>query len=214
MTSLILTALFALQPAFGTTTHSERIQNDLEYTLDRIDIRDDTQDLAELSQLIDAWHRAQARHDRAAERLIDRQISAWLAEEIVENNQDILEARAEVSDSVQELNAEKRDVYSSRGRAGMHSTAVTEVYDDTRDLADDRRDLITIQNEQSRVSAIARTLSQMQKRFDSNRASKIDYAQKSALLLELQKLAKSEVGRDRAELAEDAAERREDHRDR
>jgi len=214
MTSLIFSTLLALQPAFGFTTNSERVQNNAEYTQNRIDLRDDTRDLAELSRLIDNWHSTQSGNDRATERAIDRQILAWLDREVSENQRDTLEARAEVADSIQELNGEKRDVYSSRGRSGARTTAMAEVYDDTRDLADDRRDLITIQNEQSRVLAISKTLNQMQSKFDSNRASNNDYSQKSSLLRELQRLAKSEIARDRAELVEDAYERQEDHRDR
>jgi len=190
------------------TDHVERADN-------RHDTADDVRDLRRLDALVDAWHSARQRGDRAAEATADAGIEQWVRGELRESKRDVNEARGEVARSQNEVDASRRERNRSARRGQVIGTAddQRDLRDDRRDAADDRSDLRKDQADLQRTRAIARELEQIQPAFAAGDAGPRLAAQKSDLLRELQRLAKAEIARDVAETREDNRELREDRRE-
>lgn len=217
MTAMGLMLALALAVVAPPATARERRvrevhQSRAELSDDRRDTRDDWTDLNRLDQLVDDWHAAWASGDRGAEQLADNGIERWLAQELRESRHEVGEARREVSSSAAEVRHERRDVAATpHGRAGHVQR--TELRDDRHDLRDDKRDLFKDQADLKRTREIARELALLQPAFATGTATHYDYDSKSALLIELQDMARRELKRDKQETREDQRERVEDRRD-
>ena len=195
-------------------SRSERRQERQDVAESSRELQDDRIDLAQLSALVEDWHRARARRDRAAERRLDVRIDRWLTKELAEARTEVREAQSEVVESRQEVRSERGDAQRAarRGNAQRAQQDRAELRDDQRDLADDQRDLQEQHRDLSNLQHVARELDRLQPHFRSNRATPAQYAKKSALLRRLQAIARDEVQDTKTELREDRRELREDRR--
>jgi len=193
---------------------AERRQERAEVRESQQELRDDQVDLRQLNDIVEDWHRARARRDRAAERRADARIEVWIRKELAESRTEVREAQQEVANSQREVRTEQHDAARAQ-RRGQHNRAAherAELRDDKRDLADDKQDLTGQRQDLNRLRGVAQDLDQIQRHFRGNRASPAQYARKSALLRELQSLARAEVRDTRTEVREDKQELREDRR--
>ncbi len=214
-TALSLGLLLFAGPAFADRdTKAEQRQERQEIAEDVRELQDDKMDLAQLSKMVESWHRARAQRDLEAERRIDQRIDRWLTRELAEARTEVREAQAEVVDSRQEVRSEQGDAQRAarRGNYRRAEQERAELQDDRRDLADDQRDLQEQNRDLSQLQSIARDLDRLQPHFRSRRATPAQYAKKSALLRRLQTSAADEVQDTRSELREDRRELREDQR--
>lgn len=195
-------------------SRSERRQERQDVAESTRELQDDRMDLAQLSNLVEDWHRARARRDIAAERRIDVRIDRWLTRELAEARTEVREAKTEVVESRQEVRSEQGDAQRAarRGNAQRVQHERAELRDDRRDLADDQRDLQEQYRDLNKLQSVARELERLQPKFRSNRATPSQYAKKSALLRRLQEIARDEVQDTKTELREDRRELREDRR--
>jgi len=163
----------------------DRRENAIEAHKDRRNIRDDKRDLAVIRDIEQSWSLAVKRRDKVAERVADQRLHDWLASEMRENDRELADARKEAAHS-----------------------------DSRRDRRDDQRDAAKAWRDNSETRKVARDLRQLQRVFNSNRATPDDYRRKARLLKKLVKMAKQEIREDKKEIKEDRRERREDRRDR
>lgn len=169
------------------------------------DTRDDASDLRAIVNLVDDWHDAHVRADQRGMATADAGIKAWLAREVRESAQDMSEAAREARYDRTEIRKDRRDyvvaVATGHRRAANHERA--ELRDDRQELREDRADVRISRLDYSRTRSIASELSKLETRFDRGVATRDDYERKSALLKELQKMARAELSGDRQESRED-----------
>jgi hypothetical protein len=203
--------LFAGPALAGPDSRQEQRQEKAELREAKQDLKDDRRDLSQLHQLVEDWHRARARRDRGAERRADASLDRWLKKELAEARTEVREAHQEVQESKIEVQKEQRDVRRAQQR-GQNRKAAQEraqVRDDKTDLADDKRDLNEQRKDLNRLHNIARDLESIQHHFRGSRATSGQYARKSALLRQLQTIARDEVQDSKTETQEDLRELRE-----
>ncbi len=169
------------------------------------DLRDDTRDYNTIVNLIDDWHDAYARNNYRAMSRADAAIASWLNTELRESRRDVSEATRETSKSRRDARGEVRDVYraASNGRFGAAYVQAVQATAASRELRDDRGDLKTARIDVARTQSIANELSKMESKFDRGVATRADFERKSALLKELQSMARAEVKSDNREIRED-----------
>ena len=169
------------------------------------DLRDDTRDYNTIVNLIDDWHDAYARNNHRAMAKADAAIATWLNGELRESRREVSEAARETSRSRRDTRGEVHDVYraASHGRYGAAIVQAAQATSASRDLRDDRGDLKTARIDVARTQRIATELSKMESRFDRGVASRADFQRKSALLKELQSMARAEIKSDNREIRED-----------
>jgi hypothetical protein len=195
----------------GPDSHHEHPQEKAELHESQHELRDDRQDLAQLHTLVEEWHRARARRDRGAERRADEGLERWMKKELAEAKTEVREAQQEVQESKTEVRKEQRDAHRAQHR-GKNRQAVrerAEVRGDKADLADDKRDLTEQRQDLNRLNGIARDLESIQHHFRGRGATHAQYARKSALLRQIQTLARDEVQDSKSEIKEDRQELRE-----
>ena len=210
----VAAALLSTTAMADPDSRRERKQERADLAESSAEVRDDQIDLRSLNDIVEDWHRARANRNRAAERRADERIERWYKSEISEARTEVREAQQEVKVSANEVRSEMGDARRAH-RRGRHKAAKhqkAELRDDKRDLRDDKRDLVEQQRDLSKLQRIARDLERMQPMFRSNRATPAQYAKKSALLRELQALARDEVQDSKNEAREDKIELREDRR--
>lgn len=169
------------------------------------DLRDDTRDYNTLVNLVDDWHDAYARNNYRAMSKADAAIDRWLDSELRESRRDVTEASRETSRSRRDARSETHDVYraASHGRYGAAIHQAAQAVAVRRELADDRGDLKTARIDVARTQRIATELSKMESKFDRGVATRSDFERKSALLKELQSMARAEIKADNREIRED-----------
>ncbi len=203
-----LTTLFALALSLvfaGAAFAGQSKARSPEARDNQSDLRDDVGDLQRLSNLIDDWHDAYRRSDTRSMATADAQISAWLRREVGESRTDVAEARREATGSKRAVQAEARDAAAAFASGHYRAAAreVAQVAADSAEYRDDRSDLRTARLDLNRTRSIAGQLATLEARFDRGTATKADFDRKSALLKELQAMARAELGADRAEIRED-----------
>ena len=149
-----------------TTVHVDRVPN-------RHALRDDREDLRRIKDISQSWHRAVRRGRPRAEAKADRRLHRWLHREIEESRYELARSRA----IVREVRFE-RAAYGRGGRWGYQTLRVEHAQ-----LNEERRDL-------DRMQALARELHYLR-----HARGRRYYAQKSAILDELVRLARREVRR-------------------
>lgn len=173
---------------------------------DRHDLRDDPRDFHAIESIVDRWHDARARGDKAAERAADDALFAWVKREIEES-------RHEVHEDAAELAGSRREAHRSNARRGSTprtGRAAHRANDDARDRADDRQDLNQSKRDYARMKVIAAELRELQPHFAAGTAGPPAAQRKSALLRELQAMSAAELREDHEERVEDRRELRED----
>ena len=203
-----LTTLFALALSLvfaGAAFAGQSKQRSPEARDNAADLRDDAGDLQRIVDLVDDWHDAYRRGDKRAMAAADAQISTWLRQEIGESRTDVSEARRESTGSSKAVKAEARSAVAAfaTGHYRAASREVRQMAADSREYRDDRSDLRTSRIDLSRTQSIAGQLATLESRFDRGTATTADYNRKSALLKELQAMAKAELKADRTEIRED-----------
>ena len=217
----LLTLLLALAlavPALAGPRRNkiEAARDRAEVADDRRDGRDDLRDMARLNSLVDEWHAARSAGDKAAEAEVDERLAAWIRGELLENQHEVREGQREVARSAGEVRSSRVERKSDveRGRPVAAADDRRDLRDDRRDLADDRRDVVVDRADRTKTQVVAAQLKDLQPSFSSGKATVEQYARKSALLRQLQTMARAEVARDLHELREDKGEVREDRRER
>ncbi len=202
VTTLALALLFGFASVASAAQSKPR---SAETRDNQADLRDDTRDYNTLVNLVDDWHDAYARNNYRAMSKADAAIARWLDNELRESRRDVSEAARETSRSRRDARAETRDVYraASHGRFGVAYVQAVQATAERRDLADDRGDLKTARIDVARTQSIATELSKMESKFDRGVATRSDFERKSALLKELQSMARAEIKSDNREIRED-----------
>lgn len=169
------------------------------------DLRDDTRDYNTLVKLVDDWHDAYARNNYRAMSRADAAIATWLNNELRESRHEVTEASRETSRSRSDARSETLDVYraASHGHYGVALHQAAQAAAERRDLNDDRGDLKSARVDVARTQSIATELSKMESKFDRGVATRSDFLRKSALLKELQSMARAEIKADNREIRED-----------
>jgi hypothetical protein len=175
---------------------------------DKREVADDRRDLASLTKAIDHW--SANKGNRAEEARADAVLERWLRQELAEGRQELREDKREVTSSKSEV----RDSRRENRRGGSTADDRRDLRDDKRDLRDDKRDVARGAANQERTRRIARELEAMQPAFAAGKATPEQYASKTALLVELRRVAVAEVKQSKGELREDKRETREDKRER
>jgi len=214
LTLAVAATLCSTTASADPDSRRERTQERADLAEAKAEVRDDQVDLQSLNDIVEDWHRARANRNRAAERRADERIERWYQRELTEAKTEVREAQQEVKVSANEVRSEQGDAKRAQ-RRGKHKAAKhqrAELQDDKRDLRDDKQDLVEQQRDLGQLQRIARDLERMQPKFRSNRATPAHYAKKSALLRELQALARDEVRDSKNEVREDKIELREDRK--
>lgn len=202
VTTLALALLFGFASVASAAQSKPR---SAETQDNQADLRDDTRDYNTLVNLVDDWHDAYARNNYRAMSKADAAIARWLDNELRESRRDVTEASRETSRSRRDARSETRDVYraASHGRYGVAIHQAAQAAAERRDLIDDRGDLKTARIDVARTQSIATELSKMESKFDRGVATRSDFDRKSALLKELQSMARAEIKSDNREIRED-----------
>lgn len=143
----------------------------------------DAQDLRELKAVVASWKAAMVTGNVHAQRQADAALERWLRAEIAEAGREVDKARMDAA----RTNAEAR-----RGSRSARA-----------DLADDRGDLAREEAYLARLTGVARALDALDPAFRDGRVSRGQYAQKVALLGELENLATTDLVASQTELRED-----------
>lgn len=207
LVSLACTTIYA-QPARNAT---ERSQDQREGRQDNRQAVDDRHDYQQLIHILQRFDHARAIHNIAGLNAVDRDLRILLSNELAEGRMEMAQDKNEVARSNSEVRSDRREEardYSQPTAPGVRADDRHDARDDRRDRADDQRDLGVETRQQHQKRAIAAELNTLYGRQDPNALTR-----KRALIIELSELARAEVHQDAQEKKEDNREIREDRRE-
>lgn len=186
------------QPGYGQAGDPSAVYASTSARLREL-LADDRSDLGRIDHILRDWELARIRHDRARERLADRELFRWIESERFEARNDLARAREAVADAARVLAREEQDL---RRHGYIPGYEYAEAEAAARNLSDERADLAKVEAQLARHEATFAQIEQLQYRFDRGQAGWSEVERKRAALDELRRLSEREIRFAEAEIDE------------
>ncbi len=214
----LLAAIVAALVPTDTTLAGEAGRNRAERAQDRQELRqnrrettDDRTDRRTIDTLVERFEAARIAEDRAALAEIDEEVFDYILDEAAEAGVEAARSKREARRAKRELRSDRREQRKNRRTAAPRRERLDDrrdTRDDRRDLRDDRRDA---DGEVHRKAQLEEMVHGWESLLGEKSTSALD--RRAEILTRLQAVARAEIGENAEERREDKRELREDRRE-